>query len=1463
MLARCSLTLSIALAASFLSAPRTQAEEPRDLPKPTWSTSSGGARLEHVERGLSAVVDGDALTVVSSPTVAGGDAPAVVRVSTTRFGRVDASNPVGAGALEFGAARVALERDAFTEWFEAAEHGIEQGWTIHAAPEGRGALWIGLAFEGLRPKLAEDGRSAFLVDDAGRHRLRYSGLFAKDANGVELDARLRLSNEGLGIAVDDARATYPILVDPVLSGLVWTFTPNSSNARLSVGSTAGDVNGDGYGDLIAASPTLSRAWIFHGSASGLATTPTTTLNNPPSAPDFGTHTTCLGDIDGDGYDDVAVGAPSASIGSSSEGAVFVYRGSATGVITTPHWTLTGGGSNRRRGIVQYAGDVNGDGRDDVLVGEDRTGTAATAVLYAGSTSALPGAPIWTVSLSSIPSSGMNRIGAISGAGDVNADGFDDLLLGLPAAASSGVNPRVLLFLGNATGAATSPVWQVQANTGPSHETFGSCVRPLGDLQGDGYADFCVGDPSPQTLRIYLGNASGSPTLLGGPGWSDGFGPITAGDVDGDGLPDFVAAIVSAGGGSNAQLYRGSPSGFIGSPTTIIGPGGSAQFGTQAGAAGDVNGDGRADVFVTAPRYSDSHTDEGGIFVYFGEPTLPPLLVPTTGTTALAGSGAARFGSSISMNGDVNGDGRSDLLVGAPSSDAGGLDSGSVALHRAGLAGLESVAGWSFPTSPTGFAGHEIGASAALAGDVNNDGFGDVLVGAPGTSNGQANEGRAYLFYGNASGAPSTLSGQFWFFESNELDAEVGRSVASAGDVNGDGYVDVLVGAPGRHLADLNRGAVFVFHGSATGLPTTPSLVLSGPLGDTRFGAAVACAGDVNRDGYSDVIVGAPNADDGAVPDAGAAYLFVGSATGLIPTPASIGRGAGPNAAFGAALASAGDVDRDGYADLVVGAPFHQAAAPTGGGRVTVHRGGSGPAPDVFATTLRTFDGGQANAEFGASVGGIGDLDADGYSDLVLAAPRHDGVGADSGRLLVYLGSSTGPAAAATQTLAGGATGVQLGGSVATAGDWNGDGFSDLVAAQPGLNGNDGGCLIYIGSTTNGYVPRVQQRRVSASTALDRLCLVDSTVSLYLDSTPRSFSNLAATVAGRERVGLEWELKDLVLSLDGSQIARGPQVDSGPLAGAPVLHELASGLVTGRGYSWRSRQRTGNPYFAHTPWRALQGNGLLEKKLGTGFDCNGNGIEDGAETAANPALDCNGNHVPDTCDIATGADPDCDNDGVPNSCELFANDCDGDELPDDCELATGGPDCNGNLVLDGCDIAGGASLDANGDQVPDECEFLPYCFGDGTGSACPCANFGAAGRGCANSVNAAGAVLTVTGVPQIFGDTIVLHGAGMPNSVSPSAIYLQGTLRDNGGLGTPLNDGLRCVTGSLVRLGTKPNSGGASQYPDVGNPSVSVRGAVPSGGGTYHYQVFYRNAAAAFCPPGTANWTNAISIVWRP
>jgi hypothetical protein len=153
----------------------------------------------------------------------------------------------------------------------------------------------------------------------------------------------------------------------------------------------------------------------------------------------------------------------------------------------------------------------------------------------------------------------------------------------------------------------------------------------------------------------------------------------------------------------------------------------------------------------------------------------------------------------------------------------------------------------------------------------------------------------------------------------------------------------------------------------------------------------------------------------------------------------------------------------------------------------------------------------------------------------------------------------------------------------------------------------------------------------------------------------------------------------------------------------------------------------------------------------------------------------------------------------------------------------------------------------------------FCFGNGSGTLCPCGNDAPFfdNTGCLSSLGVGG-LLAASGVARLSNDTLLLSGTQMTQS---TCLYFQGTGRVNGGLGAVFGDGLRCVAGTVVRLVTRTNAGGASQVPLAGEPTVSVRGLVTQPGSLRHYQVWYRNAAA-FCTPDTWNLTNGVSVTWE-
>jgi hypothetical protein len=398
------------------------------------------------------------------------------------------------------------------------------------------------------------------------------------------------------------------------------------------------------------------------------------------------------------------------------------------------------------------------------------------------------------------------------------------------------------------------------------------------------------------------------------------------------------------------------------------------FGTAVAKVGDIDGDGYEDVLVGAylsDRDQDRQDDVGRAYLFWGGPTpsTEPALI-FTGDNAYD-----YFGISVAGVGDVNGDGYPDVAVGAyratVTAACGGGTSrlpgiGRVYVYFGGprstmdakadavLTGETTL----LPGDPASACrqDEEFGGSVAGAGDINGDGYDDLVVGAREKTTPASKTGRAYVFYGGpwfvgvgADRADVILSG-------TATGDEFGEAVAGAGDTNGDGFADLVIGAPLRDGLAVDSGAIFWYSGR--GLPLmSPPLVRNGLAIEDNFGFSVASAGDVNRDGYADVVVGAFLDDAGAVNN-GSAALYLG---GVPPfsTPATTywGEIANSDDEFGIAVSGAGDVNQDGYDDVIVGAYRNDACCgvTTGfdGGRAYLFIGESVPTSRAAASRPTT------------------------------------------------------------------------------------------------------------------------------------------------------------------------------------------------------------------------------------------------------------------------------------------------------------------------------------------------------------------------------------------------------------------------------------------------------------------------------------------------------------------------------
>jgi hypothetical protein len=400
---------------------------------------------------------------------------------------------------------------------------------------------------------------------------------------------------------------------------------------------------------------------------------------------------------------------------------------------------------------------------------------------------------------------------------------------------------------------------------------------------------------------------------------------------------------------------------------------------------------------------------------------------------------AKYGYAVASAGDVNGDGYDDVLVGAPLHSQLAEKDGAAYLFYGSDDGLSATAGW---VTGSGYKGSQFGQSLDSAGDVNGDGYDDVIVGAYRYKNGDLDteEGAAFLYYGSADGLSKTPG---WQVESDQTGAQLGYAVAGAGDLNGDGYADLAVGA--RYFTDNEekQGGVYVYYGTKSGPETTYDRLFSGDQMGAYFGSALGAAGDLNGDGYDDLVVGAPGLDYQEL-DAGAAYVFHGSQDGLGMTWDWRAISDQPEAGFGVAVSTAGDVDGDGYDDVIIGAPGY-AYEPAALGSVFVYHGSKNGLPEQASWRA---DSGQSTAWFGMAAGTAGDVNLDGYDDVIVGAYKYNADQPDEGSTFVYFGTPTGLRSYYGWWTAGDKADAWFGYAVATAGDVNGDGSADVLVGAP-------------------------------------------------------------------------------------------------------------------------------------------------------------------------------------------------------------------------------------------------------------------------------------------------------------------------------------------------------------------------------------------------------------------------------
>jgi len=766
---------------------------------------------------------------------------------------------------------------------------------------------------------------------------------------------------------------------------------------------------------------------------------------PPSglnADRTGEYTAVLGDINGDGYDDWAIAqfmSWNYETGEYYTGAVHIYLGSPERRTSeTPADLVLRGEENKTVGMdIRKGGDVNNDGYDDMLIR-----TYAGWALYYG------GDPLDTE-----PDLIFQKLDIHAGnatfasyAGDVNNDGYDDIMLSVPTQIRSLDTAHVYLYYGG----------EVMDNV-PDKIFIGEVIPPTepisgalnfnlgqaaGDVNNDGFGDVMI--TSHRGAYLYLGGTDMDTdhdilfnNYLGG---GIGTGPqiSEAGDLNNDGYDDIL--LIAQIANTKTIVFFGGENMDNIPDVEIPSFADYSYYSMSFASLGDQNKDGYDDIILGIS--TGWSVDTGEVRIYYGGDPMDSI----ADKSILGPVTYQSFGRNVGGGGDFDGDGYNDFIVGNGGNSASLSkldDAGDVSLFYGG----ETIKDEADAIFTGAGEGEEFGFSMANAGDINNDGYFDLLIGSPTYWDGQkmlSYKGKASIFLGG-----ETFDKQpdiIFTTEDTGLNPFFGGKVMGMGDLNGDQYDDIYVAE--------SSGINFFLGGNP--MDTIADYVVALKDGNTFL----APVGDVNKDGYDDFLFTRPSYGTG-----GMAWLYLGGENPFTFNGVTY-EGTTSGLMFGYKCEGAGDLNGDGYADFVISAPGTSTIA-SNQGAVLIYLGSDTPSniPDL------TLPGNFPEQYFGSrSIAAGKDINGDNYDDLVISDNFYsESTSSYEGRLYVYLGGES-MDSIVDFTITGDSAGLQLGKYLKLIPDINGDGFDEIMCNR-GYNmpGKETTSIYYGGSSLDSII----------------------------------------------------------------------------------------------------------------------------------------------------------------------------------------------------------------------------------------------------------------------------------------------------------------------------------------------------------------------------------------------------------